>query len=107
MTYELISVCGRRYYFGNVEALRTYLCLTYDQPHLTDRTGGYVWSDPEIETATEYGRLVYVWPNRAASEDRREPPVGLVRRTVKTSDHTSGAELALRSEYAPTPPDNG
>ena len=98
MTYELIGVCGRRYYFGNVEALRTYLRLTYPQPHLTDRTGGYVWSDPEIETATEYGRLVYVWPTRAASEDRREPPVGLVRRRSTAEDHTSEAKRAVRSE---------
>jgi hypothetical protein len=92
MTYELISVCGRCYYFGNVEALRTYLRLTYPQPHLTDRKGGYVWSAPEIETATEYGRLVYVWPTRAASEDRYEPPVGLVRRRPTAADHTSGAK---------------
>jgi hypothetical protein len=82
MTYELIGVCGRRYYFGNVEALRTYLRLTYAQPHLTDRTGGYVWSAPEIETATEYGRLVYVWPTRAASENRHDPPAGIVRRML-------------------------
>jgi hypothetical protein len=92
MTYEFISVCGRCYYFGNVEALRTYLRLTYDQPHLTDRTGGYVWSGPEIETATEYGRLVYVWPTRAASENRHDPPVGLVRRRPTAEDHTSGEE---------------
>ena len=87
MTYELIGICGRCYYFGNVEALRTYLRLTYPQPHLTDRTGGYVWSAPEIETATEYGRLVYVWPTRAASEDRHESPVGIVRR-VRRAAHS-------------------
>ena len=83
MTYELVNdQCN--YAFANVEALRKYLRIVYRHPHLTDRTGGYVWSDLEIDEATENCRLVYVWPDREASLERNAPPAGIVRRVRKT-----------------------
>ena len=81
--YELIFVCGCRYYFDDVETLRLFLRMEYGQPYMTDKKGGYVWSGLEIETATKCGKLVLVWPTREAFEVRHESFVGIVRRAPK------------------------
>ena len=78
--YELIFCCGCTYNFSDVETLRLFLRWEYGQPYLTDKKGGYVWSGPEIETATKCGKPVYVWPDKEACEVRRESPVGIIRR---------------------------
>jgi hypothetical protein len=81
--YELVFCCGCRYYFEDAETLCLFLSLEYYQPYMLDKKGGYVWSGPEIETATKCGKLVLVWPDREAWEVRRESPVGVVRRVRK------------------------
>ena len=97
--YELVLACGCRYYFDDVETLRLFLRLEYGQPHMIDRTGGYVWSGLEIKTATKSGRLVLVWPTREAFEVRHESPVGIVRRArKKTSAIIRQARTAARND---------
>ena len=97
-TYEFVSVSGQHYYFTSVKALHKCLRYTYRNPHLTDRAGGYVWSEPEIKTATEGLRLVYVWLDREIYEDGVVSPVGIVRRARKTAAEYGTARTAARND---------